>query len=184
MRERSWKCKWNLQCRVKRERPQGVHPQRRPRTPDPPAREIQSTLSSKKRRRIYACTIESHESVRKRTKETQSKDHEHHIAERKFNSSSRPNLEHKPVRILPWQSTKSWKNGSTCQHGERRKSKTTKRSSQQVPLRSVLLSPQQSPCLREGVAGLRLANTPHEGLLKVERREFRCLGFRCLGFRF
>ena len=30
-----------------------------------------------------------------------------------------------------------------------------------------------------GVQVFRVAT--HEGLLKVERREFRCLGFRCLG---
>ena len=31
----------------------------------------------------------------------------------------------------------------------------------------------------------RSGDAPHEGLLKVERREFRCVGlFRCLGFRF
>ena len=70
---------------------------------------------------------------------------------------------------------------------------------------------QYSPFLCEGVAGRRPAaftqtrlmpafrvstglhvehrrpkagDAPHEGLLKVERREFRCLGvFRCLGFR-
>ena len=28
----------------------------------------------------------------------------------------------------------------------------------------------------------KAGDAPHEGLLKVERREFRCLGFRCLGF--
>ena len=27
----------------------------------------------------------------------------------------------------------------------------------------------------------KAGDAPHEGLLKVERREFRCLGFRCLG---
>ena len=30
----------------------------------------------------------------------------------------------------------------------------------------------------------KAGDAPHEGLLKVERRDFRCLGFRCLGFRF
>ena len=72
------------------------------------------------------------------------------------------------------------------------------------------LQKQYCPCLCEGVAGRRPAtpshkhsllmptfgvstglhvehrrpkagDAPHEGLLKVERREFRCLGFRCLG---
>ena len=30
---------------------------------------------------------------------------------------------------------------------------------------------------------LKACDVPREGLLKVERRGFRCLGFRCLGFR-
>ena len=29
----------------------------------------------------------------------------------------------------------------------------------------------------------KASDAPHEGLLKVERREFRCLGFRVLVFR-
>ena len=29
----------------------------------------------------------------------------------------------------------------------------------------------------------KAGDVPHEGLLKVKRRGFRCLGFRCLGFR-
>ena len=46
--------------------------------------ETHSTPSSKKRRIIYACIIEAHESVRKRNEETQHRDHEDQIAERTF----------------------------------------------------------------------------------------------------
>ena len=61
--------------------------------------ETHSTLSSKKRIR-HACIIKAHESVRKRTKETQHKDHEDHIAETGFNSLSHNNLVRKPVPVL------------------------------------------------------------------------------------
>ena len=66
----------------------------------PPARGTHSTPSSKKGRIIYACSIEAHESFRKRTQETQHKDHEDHIAVRRLNSLSHHNLVHKPVPIL------------------------------------------------------------------------------------
>ena len=46
--------------------------------------ETHSTPSSKKIRTTYACTIEAHEAVRKRTDETQHIDHEDPIAERTF----------------------------------------------------------------------------------------------------
>ena len=62
--------------------------------------ETHSAPSSKKRKTIYAYIIKAHETVRKRTKETQRKDHEDHIAETEFNSLSHNNLVHKPVPIL------------------------------------------------------------------------------------
>ena len=142
MRERSCKRKWNLQCRVNRDIPQGVHPQRRLRTRP---RQIETTTSkgkpiahpAKKKGRIKnACTIEADESVRKRTQETQHKDHEDHIAVRRLNFLSHYNLVHKPVPILCAMMIPDgnaavdveW-DRKTCQHGERRKPKATKRSS-------------------------------------------------------
>ena len=62
--------------------------------------ENHSTPNSEKRRTIYACTIEAHESVRKRIKETQHKDHGDHMAETGFNSLSHHNLVQEPVPIL------------------------------------------------------------------------------------
>ena len=63
-------------------------------------RETRSALSSHKRKTRYACIVEAHESARKRTEETQQRDHEDHIADKRFNSLSHYNLVQKPLHML------------------------------------------------------------------------------------
>ena len=99
MRERSWKCMWTLQCRNLRELilkgAQG-----------PTSEKSRSTLARRDRlqsapqeKTVVACKREGHELTRKRTPETQNKDHEDHIAKRGFNSMNLFNLVHKPCPV-------------------------------------------------------------------------------------
>ena len=53
----------------------------------------------KKWKTRWACIAEAHESVRKRTSEIPQRDHEDHIAEKGFNSSSHDDHEGKPIPI-------------------------------------------------------------------------------------
>ena len=99
MRERSWNCTWTLQYLVNRERPQGIHPWRRPKAHKRKLEmreqwqgEIFSNHRRKKGKTVFACMCEAFESTRKRIPETQNKDHEDHIAEKGFNSVSHYDL--------------------------------------------------------------------------------------------
>ena len=47
-----------------------------------------TTTRKNKGKSVYECKLEAHELTRRRTPETQNKDHEGHIAERGFNSMS------------------------------------------------------------------------------------------------
>ena len=85
MRERSWKCKWNLQCREEGSTFSKAHKNpTETNCDDHQQGETHSTPGSEKRRTTYACTIEAHEYVRKSTTETQHKDREDPMAERRF----------------------------------------------------------------------------------------------------
>ena len=53
-----------------------------------------------KNKTMYAHKCKAHKFTRKRTQETQNKDHEDYIADRGFNSMNHCNLARKPVPIL------------------------------------------------------------------------------------
>ena len=102
MRERSWNCKWFLQCRANCQRSQGNPICRRFKThkrkfATSTGRE-KSSVRHRRETKLFtnACISEADESTRKRIQETQNRDHEDHFAEKGYKSMNHFNLVHKP----------------------------------------------------------------------------------------
>ena len=82
--------------------------------------------SNKIQKTKHACIVEAHESTRKRLESTPPKDHEDHIAEKWFNSSSHCNLVHKfipmpqamKIRDAKAAVDKEWEKLEHCKHGK------------------------------------------------------------------
>ena len=113
--------------------------------------------SNEIRKSKHECVVEAHESTRKRSERTPSKDHEDHIAEKGFNSLSHHKLVHKFIPRITTQSPNQLRN-STRRKSMSSQTKTSSPSAPKVPIASILYSSQVS-----------LAKTPTDATTLLSR---------------